>query len=180
MAARGTSTRDGERGYRAAIVDLEAMVLYIEEQGADHAATPVKHELSAHIGYAMHPRIAAVSAKLFRDGSYRNAVMDGFLALRDMVRERSGLTHLDGGPLMTEAFNKDGPLKMSDDRDEQQGAMFLYAGAAAAVRNPRVHNLDPDTADEGRELLGFLSFLARELATATLRVPQPATDPSKP
>ena len=46
----------------------------------------------------------------------------------------------------------------TDDKNEQQGVMFLFAGAAAWLRNSRVHNLDQDTAVEAWECLVFLGY----------------------
>ena len=49
--------------------------------------------------------------------------------------------------------------------------MQVYAGAVQAVRNPRGHNLDPDTPETALELLVFLSFLTKSLEQTTQRKP---------
>jgi uncharacterized protein (TIGR02391 family) len=146
-------------GYAAAIVELQVLERGIEEQRMDLAGPD-----GVVASTVWHSRIAAAALGLYQGEHYRQAVTDGFLALRDMVREKSGRTDLDGVPLMTTVFAvKDGVLRMSADPAEQQGAMFLYAGAAGWMRNPRAHSLDQDTADVARECLGMLSYLAREL-----------------
>jgi hypothetical protein len=44
--------------------------------------------------------------------------------------------------------------------------MFLFAGAVAALRNPRAHTLLGDAAEEALEYIALLSFLAKKLDTA--------------
>lgn len=55
-------------------------------------------------------------------------------------------------------------LKVSDDKDERLGFMWLFSGAIMGLRNPRGHQLGVGqdmTRDECLEWLGFLSALMR-------------------
>lgn len=121
---------------------------------------------------ALHPRIAAVSRDLFRNGHYRNAVLDGYLALEHFVREQSGSRGLDGADLMRRVFSRKAPLLAVNDgtdesqQNEQEGFMHIFEGVALALRNPRAHSLVSDTAEEALEYLGLLSLLANRVAKA--------------
>jgi Protein of unknown function (Hypoth_ymh) len=66
---------------------------------------------------------------------------------------------------MTLAFRDADPaLRLSQDRNEQQGYMYLFAGATAAIRNPLCHTAeDVLDAEESYECLVFASLLFRYL-----------------
>jgi uncharacterized protein (TIGR02391 family) len=120
----------------------------------------------------LHPRIAAVSVELFRDGHYRNAVLDAAVALTNMVKEKSRVHDKDGVNLMRHVFSPNQPqlafngLADQSERDEQDGLMQLFAGAVLALRNPRAHGVVPDSPEYATECLAFLSFLAKHLERA--------------
>jgi uncharacterized protein (TIGR02391 family) len=122
--------------------------------------------------YYLHPKVVAAAGKLFEGGHYRQAVLDSFIALNTAVQTKSGRTDLDGTSLMQHVFSiKDPVLSLSDDKNEQQGNMHLFAGAILGIRNPRAHNLDdndPQVVDETHELLAFASFLFRQLDRAQI------------
>lgn len=113
----------------------------------------------------LHPRIASVSGKLFNDGHYRQAIFEACIALNHAVRDESGSAIKDGTALMENAFSIARPLlKVSDDKDERLGFLWLFQGAMMGLRNPRGHQLATDvdlTQDECLEWLGFLSALMR-------------------
>jgi uncharacterized protein (TIGR02391 family) len=116
----------------------------------------------------LHPRVQEVSGALYRDGHYRQAILDAYIALADDVRKASGLGGIDYTPLMQKAFSPKKPLlEVGDDTDEQQGFMWLYSGAVMAIRNPKAHRLveqkDPQRA---LEWLAFASVLFRVLDDA--------------
>lgn len=120
----------------------------------------------------LHPIIASASEKMFRDGHYRNAVLDAGIALIRYVREKSGRRDLDGADLMNQVFFPKSPVlafnprRTQSEKDEQQGLMLLFAGAVAAQRNPRAHALVPDSQEEALESIVLLSFLARRVDQA--------------
>jgi uncharacterized protein (TIGR02391 family) len=82
---------------------------------------------------------------------------------------RSGRDDLGGTELMQVVFSPKAPvLRFNDlstetDRSEQQGMMFLFAGAMLALRNPRAHELIEDDPEQALEYMGFLSMLAKSL-----------------
>lgn len=115
----------------------------------------------------LHPRVKAVSAQLFKDKHYRQAILQACLALNEAVQQRSGRSDLDGVSLMSHVFSPKTPiLRFPRHPDEQQGYMWLFSGMTMAIRNPRAHQVgeaeDLD-ANEALELLALLSALYRAL-----------------
>lgn len=120
--------------------------------------------------YNLHLKVVEAAGKLFDGGHYRQAVLDTFIALNMAVKEKAARPDLDGTPMMQVVFSVKNPiLSFSDDPNEQMGNMNLFAGAMAAIRNPRAHALhdnDPKVVDETLELLAFASTLFRRLDRA--------------
>jgi uncharacterized protein (TIGR02391 family) len=162
-----------QRGFSEGLKDTEkvllALVAGIEEKRADLGADPTARVRTAFQHLDLHPRIAGVAADLFRDGHYRNAVLDAAVALTNMVKERSRVHDRDGVALMRHVFTLNAPvlafnaLADQSDRDQQEGLMQLFAGSVQALRNPRAHDLVPDTAEYALESIALLSFLAKHL-----------------
>jgi uncharacterized protein (TIGR02391 family) len=123
----------------------------------------------------LHPRIADASIDLFQGGHYRNAVFDASLALLNFVKEKSGRHDLDGADLMRTVFSKNKPvlafndLKDQSELDEQEGLMHLFEGAVLALRNPRAHEMTPDSPEEALEFIALLSLLAKQVDGARRR-----------
>ncbi len=118
----------------------------------------------------LHPRVKAVSGDLYSDGHYAQAVFEAYKAVVNHVKSISGITNLDGKPLMEKVFSLNSPIiKLNpmvtlSDRDEQQGFMFLFSGAALGIRNPKAHD-NIITRDEKRtlEYLTLASLLMSRL-----------------
>jgi uncharacterized protein (TIGR02391 family) len=151
---------------------IEGLVQNLEEKRADLGHDPVARVRGALDVMDLHPRIAAVSVDLFRDGHYRNAVLDASVALVNFVKEKSRRHDLDGTDLMRKVFSKNNPIlafnNLGDqsELDEQEGLMHLFEGAVLALRNPRAHELSPDSPEEALEFIGLLSLLAKQLDRA--------------
>lgn len=156
---------------------LENLVARLQEKRADLGHDTTARVRSAFEQMELHPRIAAASADLYRDGHYRNAVLDASLALVNFVKEKSRLHNLDGAKLMTTAFSKNSPvlavnaLADQTDEDEQEGMMHLFMGGVLALRNPRAHALLDDSPELALEYIGFISLLAKRLEAAERRTP---------
>jgi len=121
---------------------------------------PVVPDLSV-----LHPDVVAASGELYRDGHYRQALLDATIALVERVKERANRHDLDGTPLMQQVFSPKRPvLRLSPNEDEQLGWMWLFSGAVMAIRNPKAHSLraQPD-AQTAFEWLAFCSALFRLL-----------------
>lgn len=151
---------------------IDGLIADLEERLVEHRADPPARVQAAFLDLALHPRIATVSTDLFRDGHYRNAVLDSAVALTNYVKEKSRRHDLDGAKLMREVFSRNAPtlafndLTNQSDQDEQEGLMHLFEGAVLAFRNPRAHDLDPDTAEDALECIAALSMLAKRLDRA--------------
>lgn len=113
----------------------------------------------------LHPRIVDAAGSLFADEHFRNAIFEASIALTEAVKEKSEVSERDGTSLMQFVFSVDKPiLRVSDDKDERLGAMWLFTGAVMGVRNPRGHHLrtgeDLDVT-QAFEWLAFISALMR-------------------
>jgi len=154
---------------------LEGLVKNLEEKRADLVIDPLNRVRTAFEGLHLHPRIASVSAELFRDRHYRNAVLDASVALVNFVKEKSRRQDLDGADLMRKVFSKNNPilafnnLTEPTELDEQEGLMHLFEGAVLALRNPRAHGLSADSPEEALEFIALLSLLAKQLEKTTRR-----------
>lgn len=121
--------------------------------------------------YGWHERITAMSGALFRDGHYKNAVLEAHICVINRVKELSGLA-LDGDSLMNRAFGCDNksvpalalnPLATEAERDEQRGFMYLCKGLVA-LRNVGAHtNLPIDDPMAAHEHLALASLVLRTL-----------------
>jgi uncharacterized protein (TIGR02391 family) len=140
---------------------IEGLIQNLEEKRANLGDDLVARVREAFDGMDLHPRLAAVSVDLFRDGHYRNAVLDASVALMNFVKEKSRRHDLDGAVLMRTVFSKNNPilafneLQDQSELDEQEGLMHLFEGAALFLRNPRAHDLSPDSPEEALEFIGF-------------------------
>lgn len=165
--------REGyKRGVEQAISNLQTIVELFEEKITDLGETPAGKVLKALGELEIHPEIERAVAKLFRDGHYANAVEDACKVLDGLVKIRSGRCDISGTELMQNVFSPKNPvLKFSDlqtqtEQSEQQGMMFLYAGAMLALRNPRAHGIIEDDPEKALEYIAFLSLLAKSLDKA--------------
>lgn len=91
----------------------------------------------------LHPTVQKIASLYFEDEHYRSAILDTYIGLVQAVKDKSKVTEKDGSPLMDYVFSPNKPiLKVSDDKDEQQGAMSLFKGAVMYVRNSNAHKLN--------------------------------------
>jgi uncharacterized protein (TIGR02391 family) len=120
----------------------------------------------------LHPQIADASVDLFKGGHFANAIEDACKVLDMLVKMKSKRSDPSGTELMQMVFSPKAPLvKFNDqsndsEKSEQQGMMFLYAGAMLAFRNPRAHGLLNDDPVVALEIIGFVNFLAKALDRA--------------
>lgn len=127
----------------------------------ERTLSPSKQGFAAADSPVLDSRITKVSMKLYADGHYHEAVLRACIALIDAVKTKAGYRDKDGSGLMTHVFSPDKPLlRLSDVRAEQQGFMFLFAGAILALRNPRAHNLLEESEDDPERVLEWLTFLS--------------------
>jgi uncharacterized protein (TIGR02391 family) len=177
--AIGMPQEESQRRFAAGIPDtislLENLIANLEEQRDEQQADPTSRVRTAFAGLDLHSRIRDVAEELYRDGHYRNAILDSAVALVNYVKEKSRRHDLDGAALMRSVFSRNSPvlafnsLADQSDLDEQEGLMHLFEGAVLAFRNPRAHDLAPDTPEYALECIGFLSLLAKKVDAAQRR-----------
>lgn len=121
------------------------------------------------LAFDLHPLIANACVDHYHSGKYRSAVLDASMALRDLVRQQSERSDLDGFDLASTVFAPKNPILAvswplsESDRSEQQGLMHLFQGAFLLLRNPRAHSLSPDDPKEAVEYITLLNILAKQL-----------------
>src|SRR5262249_24706613 len=120
----------------------------------------------------LNDAVRASALQQYRDGHWRDAVLNALIAVFDLLRSRTGLD-MAGDPLVTRAFSADHPLLAVADvttesgRNDQVGFMILMQGAYRVVRNPKAHSLQHDlTALSAAQYLVFASLLARRVEEA--------------
>jgi uncharacterized protein (TIGR02391 family) len=148
---------------------LETIIELFKEKLGDVGETQSGKALKALGDLELHPEIERAATSLFENGHYANAVEDACKALNIFVKLRSGRDDLDGTELMQNIFSPKNPilkfneLQTESEKSEQQGMMFLFAGAMLALRNPRAHDLIIDDPEQALEQISFISFLAKSI-----------------
>ncbi len=155
------------------ISNLHTVIELFQEKLADGGETPAARARRNFGDLDLHPDIDRACSKLFADGHYAEAVENGCKVLDMLVKMRAMRTDPGGTELMQLVFSPKAPLLRYNDqitdseKSEQQGMMFLFAGAMLALRNPRAHGLVQDHPESAVEYLSFLSMLAKSLDRTT-------------
>lgn len=117
----------------------------------------------------IHPEIYNASKALFDDGHYKQASLEAYILIDNVVKALSNNTET-GRKLMMDAFNGNNPkiklntLSNESEENEQEGYKFIFAGSAVGIRNPRAHETGwPETLDECLDHLALASLLMRKL-----------------
>ncbi len=131
--------------------------------------------------YHYHPEIERVSGSQYAEGNFRGAVLDAFIHVIAMVRDRAAIKNrqgglLDGDDLMNRAFKPDdnqippfrfNPLQSDADKDEQRGIWYLFRGIVG-LRNFKAHRvINFDDPERAHEYLALASLLMRLLDKAS-------------
>lgn len=143
----------------------------IEDEIDNHFGKLRTHDLTVTILDLLHPNVTASSYHHFRNGHYRDAIFNGFLAVFDLLRQRSGLQS-DGAALVREALSLEHPrliistLDTESGENEQKGMIQMLQGAYQGIRNPKAHslNFNPELdQNAAAQNLVFASLLARRI-----------------
>jgi uncharacterized protein (TIGR02391 family) len=117
----------------------------------------------------LNPIILQHAYQQLLHGHLRNGVLDSFIAVFDLIRERTGLD-LDGAELVGRAFSLSDPMLIVSDlstesgRSDQKGFIQMLQGAYLSVRNPKAHSLKTDlNTESAAQYLVFASLLARRI-----------------
>jgi uncharacterized protein (TIGR02391 family) len=124
-------------------------------------------DISVTILDFLHPLIIANSYNQYRNSHYRDAVLNAFISVFDLIRSKTGIQK-DGAALVGESLSLENPkliistLETESGRDEQKGMIQLLQGAYLAIRNPKAHSLLVHTNQHiAAQNLVFASLLAR-------------------
>ena len=115
----------------------------------------------------LHPAIRDAASPLFAVQRYRQGVLDAGLALRDIVRARSGLSEETDSTLMGKAFGAKPPaivvadLTVPTGRNVQRGITYLAEAIVAGVRNRLTHESAEIEVPEAMEMLAMMSHVLR-------------------
>lgn len=130
----------------------------------------------------LHPNIQRVSEKLYRNGSYAEAACNAFIEINSRLKELYREVYPnsenipDGQALMNKVFADNDPVLEAGDRTTQTGkdihlgTRFLFAGAMAALRNPKSHeNIELEKDDSMRRMIfaSMLMFKIDEIIVAS-------------
>lgn len=161
-----------KKGFEAAVVKLASVIETFKEKIQDIPEEPSIRAKRTFSELNLHPELIKGVGKLFQDGHYANAVEDACKILEGFVKFRSMRFDLSGTDLMHTVFSVKSPvlafneLQTETDKSEQQGMMYLYAGAMLALRNPRAHSLRADDPENALDLILFISLLMKSLDNA--------------
>lgn len=171
----GVSEYERKQGYEDgmvnAIVKLTSLIETLEEKIEETPEEPSVMVKRTFRESNIHPEIIKAIGNLFEDGHYANAIEDACKILEMFVQMRSMRPDLSGTDLMMKVFSPKNPilkfndLKSETDLSEQQGMMFLYAGAISAFRNPRAHGIRIDEPENALDIILFISLLLKSLDT---------------
>ncbi|MCW8922522.1 MAG: TIGR02391 family protein [Gammaproteobacteria bacterium] len=122
----------------------------------------------------LHPWIMEHAFEQYRNGHLRDSVLNAYIALGDLIREKTGIQQ-DGSALATKAFSlKDPKLIFSDivsdsGKNDQIGFMQIIQGSFTGIRNPKAHSIRHDlTEQKAAQYLVLASLLARRISEASV------------
>ncbi len=122
----------------------------------------------------LHPAIVTSSHSQFKNGHYRDAVLNSIIAVFDLIRKRTNLDK-DGAALVEEALSLTHPkliiseLDSESGQNEQKGFIQILKGAYQAIRDPKAHSLSSDLdKSKASQYLIFASLLARRIDEAII------------
>lgn len=123
----------------------------------------------------LHPEVIRHAGSLLKSGHNFHAVFEAAKAYDKKVATMAASSE-HGDSLMNKAFGNQGAIKLTPgvsetDRNIQDGIRSLSAGLMRAIRNPTAHEPAADwpmNRVEAMEILGFISFLFRQLDKAEM------------
>ena len=122
----------------------------------------------------LHPVVFEHAYHQYRAGHFRDAVLNAFTAVFDLIRSRTGLD-MDGSKLAGQVFSVRDPMLILSEidtesgRNDQAGFLQIFQGAFVGIRNPKAHSLQHDlTEEKAAQYLVFASLLARRVAESNV------------
>ena len=144
----------------------------IENKAEQHLLESIEEPESLGFENLLHPIIFEHAYQQYRAGHLRDAVLNAFTAVFDLIRQRTGLD-MDGAKLVEQVFSFKKPqlvlseIETESGKNDQVGFMHIYRGAYIGIRNPKAHSLQHDLTEiKAAQYLIFASLLARRVAEA--------------
>lgn len=164
----------GSENIERAAQFMELIDMKLQADSTNHEAgekdKPHGDEQMLFLSRLLHPLVVEHSWPQFQNGQLRDAVLNAFIAIGDLLRSRTGLT-LDGKPLSEQVLSIRNPylilstLETESGRNDQLGFMQIISGAFQGVRNPKAHSLQHDLDPiKAAQYLVFASLLARRIS----------------
>lgn len=88
---------------------LNGLINRLDQKRAEFIMRAEPQATVAFENLRLHPLIANACTGLYRDGHYRQAILDGSIALVNLVKDRLGINDLDGADLMRKVFSRKSP-----------------------------------------------------------------------
>ena len=152
------------------IVDKD--IRWVEDTIDDYFSKQPIGDTTIGILDLLHPAIVTSSHSQFKNGHYRDAVLNSIIAVFDLIRKRTNLDK-DGAALVEEALSLTHPkliiseLDSDSGQNEQKGFIQILKGAYQAIRDPKAHSLSSDLdKSKASQYLIFASLLARRIEEA--------------
>jgi uncharacterized protein (TIGR02391 family) len=146
----------------------------IESLAEKHAREGEPAEVFFGFEDLLHPVILEYAYQQYQNGHLRDAVLNAFVAVFDLIRERTG-SKFDGQALVSEVFSLEKPqlifseISTDSGRNDQKGFLQILTGAYIGVRNPKAHSLHHDLDEKSAaQYLVFASLLARRVSEANV------------
>lgn len=157
---------------RDAFSEIREQIAQIEEVTDNYFSKQPSNVVPGNIIDFLHPKIVQSSYAQFRSGLFRDAVFNAFVAVFDLIREKTKIDK-DGTDLVAEVFSLAKPklifssLKNASGINEQKGFIQILQGAYQGIRNPKAHSLETDLNEiKTIQYLVFASLLARRVDEA--------------
>ena len=151
---------------------LQRDIPAIESWAEKHAREGDYVEINKDFEELLHPRVFECAYQHYKNGHLREAVLNAFVSVYDLIREQTDLD-LDGQALVSQAFSLDNPklifseLDTNSGKNDQKGFIQILTGAYLGIRNPKAHSLRHDLDElKAAQYLVFASILARRVSEA--------------
>lgn len=96
--------------------------------------------------YPFHPRVREISASLFKNGEYNNAVEEAAKALNAFIQDKTGSRKAEADLVQSVMKSFPPPLQFNpyldtdSGKNEQAGLALIAEGVFKALRNPKAHS----------------------------------------
>lgn len=147
----------------------------LEKRAENHLLNSIgKKQKKVKLGFEelLHPIIVESAYQLYKDGHFREAVLNSITAVYDFIRMCTG-SEKDGDRLIGQVMSPISPslilseLDTESGQNDQKGFMQIFKGAYQGIRNPKAHSLTHDLTEiKAAQYLIFASLLARRIEEA--------------